>query len=242
MTERKRGRAGVEQRKRRLMAEPLCRHCAAKGRVTAATVPDHIIPLAFGGTDDDSNIQCLCDECHEIKTAIESAHVEGAANHPEWLKPSAIPLTIICGPPCAGKTTHSQQHASAADTIIDLDSIFADLEPTYRPWSGATPKLLLDQGIRARNAILGSLSRKTSGQAWFIVSAPTEAERGWWAEKLGGTTLLLDPGKAECKRRAMARGTPKAAAGIDEWHQAAARPWRKESKVKQTIGVDGWPV
>ena len=68
MAERLRGRAGVEQRKRRLAAEPLCRICAAKGHTTEATVPDHIVPLAKGGTDDDSNIRCLCAECHDQVT------------------------------------------------------------------------------------------------------------------------------------------------------------------------------
>ena len=72
--QRLRGRRGVEQRKRRLDAEPLCRHCLAKSRYTASTVPDHIIPLAQGGTDDDSNIQCLCDECHDAKTRQDFGH------------------------------------------------------------------------------------------------------------------------------------------------------------------------
>lgn len=67
-TQRLRGRKAVETRKRRLRAEPLCRHCLAKGITTAATVPDHIVPLKDGGTDDDSNIQCLCEPCHEAKT------------------------------------------------------------------------------------------------------------------------------------------------------------------------------
>jgi 5-methylcytosine-specific restriction protein A len=68
MVERLRGQAGVEQRKRRLAAEPLCRMCKAKGIVRAATVPDHIVALVNGGTDDDSNIQCLCRWHHEAKT------------------------------------------------------------------------------------------------------------------------------------------------------------------------------
>lgn len=68
-TPRLRGRAAVEQRRRRLMAEPLCRDCKARGKVTASTVPDHIVPLAHGGSDDDSNIRCLCQPCHEARTA-----------------------------------------------------------------------------------------------------------------------------------------------------------------------------
>lgn len=69
MAERLRGRKAVAQRKRRLRAEPLCRDCREKGQVRAATVPDHITPLSQGGTDDDDNIRCLCDECHRKRTA-----------------------------------------------------------------------------------------------------------------------------------------------------------------------------
>jgi len=74
MAERLRGRAGVEQRRRRLAAEPLCRMCREQGRTTAATVPDHIVALVNGGADDDSNVQCLCDEHHQAKTRADLGH------------------------------------------------------------------------------------------------------------------------------------------------------------------------
>lgn len=63
------GRAGVSLRQRRLATEPLCRDCKAKGNYTLSTVPDHIIPLALGGTDTDDNIRCLCGPCHDRRTA-----------------------------------------------------------------------------------------------------------------------------------------------------------------------------
>lgn len=78
-TERLRGRAGQEQRRRRLINEPLCRDCADQGRVTASTVPDHIKPLAKGGADTDDNIRCLCGPCHEVRTAEQFVHERRAA-------------------------------------------------------------------------------------------------------------------------------------------------------------------
>ena len=243
-TARLSGRKAVEQRKRRLAQEPLCRHCREQGRVTPAVTPDHITPLAFGGTDEDDNIQCLCDDCHAIKTAAEGAAYQGASNHPAWLERSAIPLTILSGPPCSGKTTYIANHAKPGDITIDLDTIMMRLQPGYQHWSDGLSGDLLNSAIRARNAMLGSLARKDRGRAWFIVSAPTQAERGWWQTKLGGEIILLHPGAAECKRRAIARGTPKAIKGVDEWERASRRPWSPERSAPQrtAIGEDGWPI
>lgn len=55
-----------------LREEPLCRMCLAEGRVTAATIADHIIPLSLGGSSDRDNYQGLDRECHRKKTAAES--------------------------------------------------------------------------------------------------------------------------------------------------------------------------
>ena len=52
--------------------EPLCAECQRLGRVTLATQRDHIKPLAEGGADDDTNVQGLCEPCHEAKSLAES--------------------------------------------------------------------------------------------------------------------------------------------------------------------------
>jgi len=38
-----------------------------------AVIRDHIIPIGEGGTEDDSNIQPLCQSCSDAKTQRESA-------------------------------------------------------------------------------------------------------------------------------------------------------------------------
>lgn len=83
MADRLRGRAAVIQRLRRLQAEPLCRDCAAKGRIREATVPDHIVPLTHGGSDEDSNIRCLCADCHQARTAEQFGHRRRVATGPD---------------------------------------------------------------------------------------------------------------------------------------------------------------
>lgn len=220
-----RGRKGVELRRRRLANEPLCRHCIEKGLTTAAIEVDHIIPLAFGGTDTDDNVQCLCEDCHLLKSALEDAAHGGAANHPDWLLPSSIPLTIVCGPPYAGKSSHVTGHAKSHDLVIDLDNIATMVDPSYQRWTGMLIGDLLNRSIRVRNALLGSLQRRNRGRCWFIVSAPAQAERGWWQSMLGGEVVLLDPGVDECKRRAIEHGAWRAMAAIDAWYARSLRPW-----------------
>lgn len=56
-----------------LKAYPLCTRCEQRGRLTPATVVDHIIP--HRGDDDlfwdETNWQPLCASCHSRKTAKE---------------------------------------------------------------------------------------------------------------------------------------------------------------------------
>ena len=51
---------------------PLCAECERNGRVTLATERDHIKPLFDGGLDDDTNVQGLCEVCHDEKSLGES--------------------------------------------------------------------------------------------------------------------------------------------------------------------------
>lgn len=53
----------------------MCQRCLENNRYTPLQVKlydhavDHIVPKAKGGTDELSNLQSLCEPCHEIKTA-----------------------------------------------------------------------------------------------------------------------------------------------------------------------------
>ncbi len=51
----------------------LCQPCLREGRCTPATAVDHVKEKADGGTDDDDNLQAICDPCHKAKTARELA-------------------------------------------------------------------------------------------------------------------------------------------------------------------------
>lgn len=71
--DRLRGSKAVSRRRRYLDEHPLCCRCDEAGQVTAATVPDHRVPLWAGGADDlEKNGDALCTEHHGAKTACEA--------------------------------------------------------------------------------------------------------------------------------------------------------------------------
>lgn len=49
----------------------LCQICLKEGIYTIASECDHITPLAFGGTNAESNLQSVCSACHAKKTIAE---------------------------------------------------------------------------------------------------------------------------------------------------------------------------
>lgn len=217
---------------------PLCVMCKAKGIYRPTDEIDHVVPLNRGGPDTEDNLQGLCTPCHEAKSTAEQGWM--VSNHPDWLQPSLIPLTIVTGPPCAGKSTLVRMHASAHDLVIDLDDIMLALDPAYQPWTG--DKSRLDEAIRIRNRQLGQLAHASPWpRAWFVVSAPTAEERQWWLGKLGGKLRHLHPGVEECQRRALARHTPGAVEGVAEWERRSRLPWTPH-RSKVPVDAEGWPV
>ena len=71
---RVRGRTLQRLRADLFRRHPLCVLCLAKQpqRVSAATIRDHVIPLAEGGSDEETNVQAICAQCHQQKTERES--------------------------------------------------------------------------------------------------------------------------------------------------------------------------
>ena len=67
------GRDHRRLRKILLAQEPTCRLCREKGRVSVATIADHIVPIAQGGAVHDiNNLQPVCSDCHLDKTNADN--------------------------------------------------------------------------------------------------------------------------------------------------------------------------
>lgn len=178
-----------------------CQLCGHTDGDTSKLVCDHVEPHRgdvakfWAGP-----FQTLCKPCHdgqkqkeEIAARAAGLDVYGgkpASYRPDWLRPSVIPLTIVCGPPAAGKNHYVRQHAGHADLVIDLDAIAHELsgEPMHR-WSRDR---WLDMALRKRNAMLGELSKRpASPAAWLIVIEPSAERRAWWADTMKPKAIIV---------------------------------------------------
>ena len=194
------------RRAHQLASEPLCRMCAAAGKVTPATIADHVIPhrgdwTLFAGGE----LQSLC-KFHHDSTKQAAEDTQHGTARPEWLKPSAVPLTIVTGPPAGGKNTYVDQYAAPGDLIIDLDIIATDLSGQQHghDWD----RRWLGPALHERNRVLGGLARDPSARAaWFLVGAPTPEERTWWADKLHPREIVvLETSIDVCMKRIRSAG------------------------------------
>jgi hypothetical protein len=220
--------------------------CERAGKITAATVCDHIVPhrgdriLYF----DADNLQSLCKLHHdgskqleEIKGFSTEAGLDGwplderhPANGgqpnkrwgwsiPDGVQPSRIPVMLVCGPPAAGKSTYVQANAGKDDIVIDFDAI--------RHKVGGV-KWDQDEAVNAkafayRRKVIKGLASKRWGVAWLIVMAPSKAERKAWAKALGWVTeIIINPGKERCLE------------------QMTGDPDRKDTEALQRKAIDEW--
>lgn len=204
----KRGYGGQWQKARvgYLTHHPLCFLCEQQNIKVLATVVDHINPHKGDMTLfwDKNNWQPLCKPCHDRKTVKQDERWGASLQLLKDLKPSKIPLTIVCGPPGSGKTTYVSKYASPYDLIIDVDSIKAKLSGLA--WYQADIEWL-KPALAYRNKLLASLGDYNSSYqaAWFITTSPKREERDYLAQTLQPVSvILLNPGYLTCIERVKA--------------------------------------
>jgi len=238
-------------RDRQFSIEPLCAFCLENGKVKSAAVCDHVErhrgdPEKFWN----GPFQSLCKACHDgTKQQIEVRGFSGAVDADGWpsderhpanrqraaplsyeaaqrrmpsdLQPSAIPLTIVCGPPGSGKSTYINERIGPNDILIDFDAIQQKL--SGRPIHQTTREYLVPT-LDERNRMLRALAHDTTHtRAWFIVSAPDPRERATWGKRLGGEVVTMDTPLDECVRRIKADASRRG--HVDRMVKAAAEWW-----------------
>ncbi len=58
-------------RAQKMRENPLCIYCQKKGVTRIGKELDHIVPVSLGGSNEESNLQLLCFDCHAAKTILD---------------------------------------------------------------------------------------------------------------------------------------------------------------------------
>jgi hypothetical protein len=208
------------------------KHPAPDSPVVDHKVPHRGNPELFWSL---ANLQSVSKAYHDsVKQSMERGGQ--ASSHPDWLRPSAIPLTIVCGAPASGKSTYVAQRAKPSHLAIDLDAIVADL--SGGPTHGWDRDIWLNPAMFRRNDLIGSLSVPCQyTAAWLVVSEPKARFRQWWQDKVKPIEIVvIETSEAECIKRISSdpkRATKATIDGIVRWW-AEYDPRRGETVVRGT--------
>ena len=115
-------------------------------------------------------------------------------------------MTIVCGPPLAGKSTYAEQHRAPDDIIIDLDEI-----------RERTPGIGLSEAFRRRDARLRRAAEREVG-VWLIICAPLTHQRDAMRDGLKpGRIVVLETPEVVCMERARDDYRGDIAPAIERW-------------------------
>lgn len=158
----------------------------------------HIEDRQSGGGNERSNYQPEHQSCNFRKRARDAR------------------VVLVCGPPCAGKTTYVQAHAAEGDLVLDLDQIARDLGST-RYWHHDPVTTAKANAVMRREVLRLAATRR--GRAWIIRCVPNGRTRTGLARlvRADQVVVLLPPGRT-LVRRARERPEPLATiTAINEW-------------------------
>lgn len=133
-------------------------------------------------------------------------------------------LTVITGPPCAGKTRYAREHAAPGDLVIDFDALAAALGSQAGHGHGAW---LARVTAAAWSAAVTRAVREHAGhRAWVIDASPSPARLAAY-RRAGARMAALGAEEGELHRRAREAGRPEQAhRAIDEWGKQESPRYR----------------
>jgi len=114
-----------------------------------------------------------------------------------------VSVTLVCGPPCSGKSTYVTQHASPDALVVCWDTIAVELGS---PREHAHPPRLYRAIAREYDRRIGQV--RDAGEAWIIRTLADPSERRRWARRFNAELVVLCPPLDVLRERAQARPDP----------------------------------
>lgn len=125
-------------------------------------------------------------------------------------------ITLVCGPPCAGKSTLVLAHQQTPDLVVDHDDLAV---AAGSPVTHTHRQVYRDAAeLRAQQLIRHIARRAHAGDAWVIRTHPRLADRQRLADQLNADrVVVLNPGRDVVEQRAMLRTRPAHTLSIIAW-------------------------
>lgn len=102
-------------------------------------------------------------------------------------------MTVVCGPPGAGKTTWVRAQRGRGDLVVDVDALFAALTLRERY---DKPDALLPAVLDVRDYVIERL-----WPAWVISTNASWRYRQYMRTEFGARVVVLETPAEECLRR-----------------------------------------
>lgn len=126
-------------------------------------------------------------------------------------------LTVVVGPPAAGKSTWVLARAKPGDIVIDFDRLAVALTGAGGdPHDHAGAVAAVARAAR-RAAIDTALARCTDVDTYLIHTSPGAARMAEY-QQMGAHVVTLDPGRDVVRQRVRAERPQRTYAAIEKWY------------------------
>nr|WP_062336168.1 hypothetical protein [Herbidospora sakaeratensis] len=181
---------------------------------------DHILPPGRGGAEN-GPLRVLCRTCNSARRAeLDAPNVPG------------LVVTLVAGPPCAGKSAYVRANALPSDLVVDYDALAQALQvpgrELYQHLASHRPIV-----TEARDAVLDRLvlGNHDVKRVWVLATAATKADRDRYRRRYAARVVMVLAPEEVCLRRAMGE-RPEAWWGYVRSWFAAYEPDERDEVVK----------